>query len=228
MARIKTSGILSEISGSVSGMTFQQSLSGLTLRKKPLPLKINTGAQLNQRSSISYLQNLWFSLSQIDRNKWIYFLTWSKQAQNHNSNLLISGYQLFIKYQSARILAGLTPLTSFTFEPLNLPLISFEIYNSGSQFFILFSDYVTIDQYFFNMFLTHPVNVGTAYRVNGLRFMKVSHYVDRYYYIINPYLKAFGIIPLPGQQVNFRIYWFGANSPVLGFYQTGSKIIKST
>jgi hypothetical protein len=228
MARIKTSGILSEISGSVSGMTFQQSLSGLTLRKKPIPLKINSGPQLNQRSSISYLQNLWFSLSQVDRNKWIYFLTWSKQAQNHNSNLLISGYQLFIKYQSARILAGLIPLTSFTFEPLNLPIISFEIYNSGTQFFILFSDYVTVDQYFFNIFLTHPVNVGTAYRVNGLRFMKVSHYVDRYYYIIDPYVKAFGIIPLSGQQVNFRIYWFGANSPVLGFYQTGSKIIKST
>jgi len=55
MARIKLSGILSEISGSVSGMTFQNSLSGLTLRKKPIPLNPKSQSQLNQRNSLTYL-----------------------------------------------------------------------------------------------------------------------------------------------------------------------------
>jgi hypothetical protein len=57
--------------------------------------------------------------------------------------------------------------------------------------------------------------------------MPVSYHVDRQYYLINPYLNAFGSLPSPNQQVNFRMYWFGINSPVLGFYQTGSKIIKT-
>jgi hypothetical protein len=119
MARIKLSGILSEISGSVSGMTFQNSLSGLTLRKKPIPLNPKSQSQLNQRNSLTYLQNLWFELSQVDRNKWIYFISWSNQSQKHNTHLLLSGYQLFIKYQSARLIAGLPVLTSFVFEPIN-------------------------------------------------------------------------------------------------------------
>jgi hypothetical protein len=227
MARIKLSGILSEISGSVSGMTFQNSLSGLTLRKKPIPLNPKSQSQLNQRNSLTYLQNLWFELSQVDRNKWIYFISWSNQSQKHNTHLLLSGFQLFIKYQSARLIAGLPVLTSFVFEPINYPLLTFDLYNSGSTFYALFSDWVSSDQYFFNLFLTPPVNVGTSYRNVGLRFMPVSYHVDRQYYLINPYLNAFGSLPSPNQQVNFRMYWFGINSPVLGFYQTGSKIIKT-
>lgn len=227
MARVKLSGLLSDLSGSVAGMTFQQSLSGLTLRKKPIPLKINSQSQLIQRQNLSYLQSLWFNLSLVDRDKWKYFLSWSNQSQNHNTHLLISGYQLFIKYQSARILAGLPVLTSFVFEPINYGIIPFDLYISGSTFYALFEDWVSADQYFFNLFLTPPVSLGSAYRNPNLRFMKVSYHVDRQYYLINSYLNAFGSLPSLGQQVNFRMYWFGINSPVLGFYQTGSKIIQS-
>jgi hypothetical protein len=228
MARVKLSGLISDISGSVSGMTFQQSASGLTLRKKPFPINVSSVSQLNQRALIRSIQNLWFELSQSDHDKWNYFLSWSNQSQNHNTHKLINGYQLFIKYQIARSLIGLSPLTSFIFKPLDPPTLTFELWNSGSQFFALFSDYVENSNYFFNLFLTYPVNVGTSYRVNGLRFMKVSYFEDRYYYLLIPYSKIFGLIPLPNQQVNFRIYWYGINSPVLGYYMTGSKIIKST
>lgn len=227
MARVKLSGLLSDISGSVAGMTFQKSLSGLILRKKPIPLNPQSSSQLNQRSIITYLQNLWISLSQSDRNKWIYFLSWSNQTQNHNSKLLISGYQLFIKYQSARMLAGIPPLLSFVFEPINKPDLPFSFYNPGVTFYILFYDYVTNSQYFFNLFLSSPVNVGTKFRNYGLKFMPVFFTENRQYYLYDSYLKYFGKIPLPGQQVNYKIYWFGINSPVLGFYETGTSIIKT-
>ena len=227
MARVKLSGLLSDLSGSIAGMTFQQSSSGLTLRKKPIPLKINSQSQLIQRQNLAYLQSLWFDLSSVERAKWHYFLSWSNQSQNHNSHLLITGYQLFIKYQSSRLLAGLSPLTSFAFEPLNPPTLTFELYNPGVTFYALFSDYVSSGQYFFNLFLTPPVNVGTSYRNAGLRYMATSYHEDRFYYIIDSYVKTFGAVPLPGQQVNFRIYFFGVNSPVLGFFQTGSKIIQT-
>jgi hypothetical protein len=227
MARIKTSGLISDISGSVSGMTFQKSSSGLTLRKKPIPLNPQSPPQLIQRSAITYLQNLWISLSQPDRDKWIYFLSWSNQSQNHNSKLIISGYQLFIKYQSARMLAGLSPLLSFVFEPINKPYLPFSFYNPGVTFYILFHDYVSNSQYFFNLFLSSPVNVGTKFRNYGLKFMPVFFTEDHQYYLYDSYLKYFGEIPLPGQQVNYKIYWFGINSPVLGFYETGTSIIKT-
>ena len=85
MARVKLSGLISDISGSVSGMTFQQSAGGLTLRKKPFPINVSSVSQLNQRALIRSIQNLWFELSQSDRDKWNYFLSWSNQSQNHNT-----------------------------------------------------------------------------------------------------------------------------------------------
>jgi hypothetical protein len=227
MARIKTSGFISDISGSVSGMTFQQSASGLILRKKPIPLKSFSDSQSVIRSRILYLQSLWFSLPEEDRNKWKYFLSWSNQSQNHNKHLLISGYQLFIKYNSARLLAGLNVLTTFSFVPLDVVPRSFDLYNTGSTFYAFFNDYVESTDYFFNLFLSLPVNVGTAYRVNGLRFMPVLYDSDQLFYLVDSYSAIFNYIPAIGSQLNFRLYWFGITSPVLGFYETGSKIIKT-
>jgi hypothetical protein len=226
MARLKTSGLISDISGSISGMTFQHSVSGLIVRKKPIPLKIDSDSQHSQRGSMSYLQSQWLAMSEIDRNKWKYFLSWSNQSQKHNQHLLISGYQLFLKYQSARLLAGLSVLTNFSFVPLAVVPKTLALYNSGSTFLVLFDDYVQSDAYFFNLFLTSPVNFGTAYRCNGLRFMPVTYKTDTQYYLIGSYEGIFGTIPPVGAQLNYRIYWFGITSPVLGFYQTGTKIIK--
>jgi hypothetical protein len=227
MARIKTSGLISNISGSVAGMTFQQANSGLILRKKPIPLKIDSPSQHHQRNSISFLQSYWRDLADEDRLKWQYFLSWSNQSQNHNTHLLINGYQLFLKYQSARLLAGLDVLLNFSFVPLEVVPKTFVLFNSGSTFYMFFDDYVSSDQYFFNLFLTMPVNIGTKYRNNGLRFIPVTYHTERQYYLIDKYQSIFGSVPSAGAQLNFRIYWFGITSPVLGFYQTGSKIIQS-
>jgi len=226
MARIKTSGLISDISGSVSGMTFQKGVSGLVLRKKPIPLKIDSASQHKQRNAITFLQSKWALLTTGERNKWKYFLSWSNQSQKHNQHLLISGYQLYLKYQSARLLAGLNVITDFSFVPLDVVPRTLEIYNSGSTFFVLFDDYVQSDAYFFNLFLTMPVNVGTAYRCNCLRFMPVTYKTDTQYYLVGSYEGIFGTIPPVGSQLNYRIYWFGITSPVLGFYQTGTKIIQ--
>lgn len=226
MARIKYSSLVAKISGSVAGITFQDSKSGPILRSKPIPIHSKSESQLNIRSQIQTIHNAWFALSSGDRAKWNYFLSWSKQTQKHNPNLLINGYQLYCKYQSARLTAGLGLLSSFDFTPLESYPNSFELYNSGATFYAFFPDYVQSVKYFFNLFLTYPVSVGSAYRNNGLRFMPVSYGDGPLYYLINSYPAAFGVLPLPSQQVNFRIYWFGTTSPTLGYYQTGSKIIK--
>lgn len=227
MARVQLGSIITDISGSIGGNSFSKDHYGLSIRRKPLPINPQSINQSVQRNRITNLQALWLALTIEDREKWNYFVYWSHQSLKNNHSKLLSGYNLFLKYQSARLMAGLSILSTFDFVPLTVIPDSFTLYNSGSTFYALMNDYVSSDQYFFNLFLSYPVNINTAYRSNGLRFMKVSYHTDRFYYLIDPYQAAFSILPVPGQQVNFRIYWFGITSPVLGFYQTGTKIIQA-
>jgi len=228
MARLKTSGLISDIAGSVSGMTFQQSAAGLILRKKPIPLKIDSDSQHVQRNRISFLQSQWLQMSEVDRYKWKYFLSWSNQSQKHNQHLLLSGYQLYLKYQTARLLAGYSLLTDFTFEPLyGSPSFS-SISVSGSTLYLVLIASPDSNRSCMNCFLSNIVRNGTSYRNSGLRFVPSVQYTPGYYSFLDNYQKIFGFLPLAGDQICFRFYFFNIYSPVLGFYLTGSTVILGT
>jgi hypothetical protein len=70
MAIIKTSGLISDIRGSINGSTFQRSASGLVMRSKPVSVGRGTNSQNNIRNINSQLNFAWQNLSQAQRDLW--------------------------------------------------------------------------------------------------------------------------------------------------------------
>lgn len=73
MAIVSLSGLISDIRGSVSGSTFQQSGAGLTMRKKPLPIGQSTNRQYLIRARQGQLNRAWLTLSDEQRLAWTAF-----------------------------------------------------------------------------------------------------------------------------------------------------------
>ena len=70
MALIKTSALVSEISGKVGGNVFARNRGGSYVRKFAVPLNPKTPAQSKQRSRLAFVSNAWKSLSAADKEGW--------------------------------------------------------------------------------------------------------------------------------------------------------------
>ena len=70
MAIIKTSGLISDIRGSINGSTFQRSAAGLIMRSKPISVGKGSNSQNNIRQINSRLNYAWQTLSQAQRDLW--------------------------------------------------------------------------------------------------------------------------------------------------------------
>lgn len=73
MAIVTTSGLITDIRGSVAGTTFQQSGAGLTMRKKPFPVGKGTNAQSRVRALQADLNRYWLALTDSQRLVWASF-----------------------------------------------------------------------------------------------------------------------------------------------------------
>jgi hypothetical protein len=89
MAIIKTSGLISDIKGSINGSTFQRSAAGLTMRSKPTSVGRGSNAQLNVRNLNGQLNFAWSNLTDSQRTQWSSFANFTngigKTNQRNNS-----------------------------------------------------------------------------------------------------------------------------------------------
>jgi hypothetical protein len=119
MAIIVTSGLISHIKGSMAGSTFQRSASGLTMRKKPLPVGRGTNSQLNQRNIVAQLNVAWNLLTDAQRLLWASFSNYTNgqgktNKQNTSAN---TGKTQFVAVNSWLLLYGKALLQVPTLVP---------------------------------------------------------------------------------------------------------------
>jgi hypothetical protein len=117
MAIVTTSGLISHIKGSMGGSTFQSSASGLTMRKKPIPVGRGTNAQLQQRNIIGQLNFAWSNLTDQQRAVWGNFANFCNgvgktNKQNRSAN---TGKTQFVAVNSWLLQYGKPILTAPTF-----------------------------------------------------------------------------------------------------------------
>ncbi len=138
MAIITTSGLISNIRGSIAGSTFQRSASGLTMRKKPLPIGRGSNAQNNQRTIIAQLNVEWNNLDNNVRTFWRSFSDYTNGVgfTNRRRSSANTGKTQFIAVNSWLLLYGLPVLRVPTLVPPLAPLqpyydVNFESSNLG-------------------------------------------------------------------------------------------------
>lgn len=227
MARIKLGPIVTDISGSIGGLTIQRNRFGMTMRAKPLPLYSETPAQYDIRRKIAFLQYSWQALTDAQRRQWNRFLDFSGQTIRRDRSVLLSGQTLYIKYQLWRLLYGQALLTTIAYAPMPDWEDILNIQLDGPLINLNFDGNIIHTSYFFIFKTTTPRNENQAYNPKGLRFMVVAFATDSSFNFALPYVQAFGALPPINSWLHYCLRYFSVISPVFTGIFTGKMKVTS-
>lgn len=96
MARITYGSIITEIAGSIGGVTFQRNASGFIAKRKSLRFKKNTPKQSTSVNSFQSPLQLWSSLSEDSRTLWANFAANYEKSNKWNVVKFLNGYNWFM------------------------------------------------------------------------------------------------------------------------------------
>lgn len=227
MARVKYGGIVTDISGSVSGATFQRGIYGGTMRNKPNPIKSATPAQMLIRGYMMQLHYAWSDLDPADRTQWDRFISFSSASINRDKSILLSGHDLFLKYNLFRLLQDQEILTVPSYSPNPEYSNLHEIENDyGVLTFKLLAAIVGGIQ-FFNLKLSAPRKESLSFSKQGLRFIFCDTMGVVAYNITAAYLAVFGALPAVGAILHYSIRFYSLTAPVYSNSLTGITTIQA-
>lgn len=109
MAVIKPGPMISDIRGSINGVTFGRNRAGLFARQRVAPVQPGTEKQTNVRNAVSYLQNLWrVTLTNEERATWENLGTISGGIGALGDKIRLTGIQCFLRTNVIKRIAGHT------------------------------------------------------------------------------------------------------------------------
>jgi hypothetical protein len=228
MARVKFGGLVSEVSGSVGGSTFQKSLYGNTLRNKPLPIHRRSPAQETIRRYLQQLHAAWRALTSAERTQWDRFINFSNQSIRRDSGVLMTGHDLFIKYNLAKLMIGDAILTVPTY--ISMPEVPIEEGTIGRDVAAMgwaLSDTYDDDALFFLLKLSSPRLASRRFSPQGLRWIPTDYdglaAIDLY----PAYPNIFGFVPPAGVYLHFTLQWFSRTAPLMNAPKSGTVLVES-
>lgn len=212
MARIKFSGLVTEIRGSIGGTTFQRNAYGFTVKNKSsmtLPLTVT---QLQRQNLYSRATKDWGQLTEVQRETWRTWASTFPQFAANNPDSQLSGFAVFVKHHLlAKLNAGspLVVLPAPSFEKPALDLLQFRLVRSADTLRLIVTSSDESDQWRVNLFLSRPFAqaqnfIGTATRfIIGLSNAMFDEN------IAPDYSAVFGSLPTVGQVINLRMQQTG-------------------
>lgn len=200
MARIRYSGLVQDISGSIGGTTFQRNAFGSTIRSKPTPVKSLTASQQASRVYMSQCITLWNGLSVANRALWdravSYYIVFSK----FNKTSLLTGRALFIKYNLIRLRAGLSVMTTFDYlTPV------YHAYTWSLNKHVPNGNYLLLDQdlqdnnHILLARFSLPLVATSRSMINQTRVCRLIRSSSTYYFFATDYRAIFGADIVSGQ-----------------------------
>lgn len=228
MARIKFGGIVSDISGSVGGSTFQKSLYGSILRNKPLPIHKRTFGQEVIRYHLQQLHAAWRTLTTPERIQWNRFINFSNQTIRRDSGVLMSGHDLFIKYNLIKLMIGDAILTVPTY--ISMPEVPVEEGTIGRDPIAMgwgLDDTYDEAAVFFIIKLTSPRLASRSFSRQGLRWIPVDYDGVAAINLYPAYPNIFGFVPPAGCYLHFTLQWFSRTAPLMNSPKSGTVLVES-
>jgi len=104
MARIIYGSIITDIKGSIGGITFQKNGSGTIARLKPRKTKTNTQKQRDQQPRLKQVQAAWNLLSLVNKILWNDFAAVNNKIGLDGQEKKLTGYQWFLTINENRLL----------------------------------------------------------------------------------------------------------------------------
>lgn len=214
MARIKFGGIVSDISGSVGGSTFQRSNYGVSLRNKPTGILKRSSSQTTIRQLLSELHAAWRALTPGERLMWQQFISFSSPTIRRDSGILLTGHDLFIKYNMFRRMNAFAMMETPVFASMPQTTYDPVVNLMGADLFLAFPDNIDHDSYWFVFKVTSPRLPSRSFSNRGLRFLKITPSTESNWDITALYVAAFGAAPLENDYVHLSVQFFSVVAPV--------------
>lgn len=104
MARIIYGAIITDIAGSIGGITFQKNGSGTIARLKPRKNQTNTQRQRDQQPRLKEVQRNWNLLSLVNKVLWNDFAAINNKIGLDGQEKKLTGYQWFLTINENRLL----------------------------------------------------------------------------------------------------------------------------
>lgn len=227
MARIKYGSLVTEISGSIGGSTFQRSSSGNTLRNKPNPIRSTSPAQLLIRQYMKQAHAAWLAMESVERLQWQQFTAYSTPKIKHDKHVIMSGHNLYLKYQVSRLLAGLAIQDTLSYIPMPTWYYPVSVLSDAPNIYLETDSPAEepIVDIFVIFMVSAPRRATRKFYPQGLRFCKcVGDNWDGLTFHTD-YLANFGAIPSVGDILHYNYQVFSTVSPIFSNIRTGSLLV---
>ena len=114
----KLGPLVSAVTGSVGGTTFQRSANGLLVKSKPLPTLRRSTAAVNARQRTATLNTAWFKLDESERAAWADFALTQEFVNRFGDPVTGTAYMAFMRCNQG---AYLSAAGSYTFTTQTAP-----------------------------------------------------------------------------------------------------------
>jgi hypothetical protein len=96
MARVTYGALITELAGSIGGITFHKNGSGNIARLKPNMPMIASHNQALQQSKLNSLVAIWPTLTLVQKNSWINFAIAHPHINEFDESKIVNGFQWFM------------------------------------------------------------------------------------------------------------------------------------
>lgn len=225
MARVKFGSIVTGLSGSVGGSTFQKSGFGNSLRNKPNPIRKQTPGQGSVRYYVSQLHAAWRGMTDAQRTAWDRYINFSNQSIRRDRGILMSGHALFIKYNLAKLMIGDAIIEDLIYISMPTFPTMAQFGSDGATFIFDANDVYTAAQMFCLLKVTTPRIPSRSFSPQGLRNIPLTYDGSGTFNIGAAYQAIFGFVPAPNLTIHYSLQWFSRTAPLIASPMVGKTVI---
>jgi len=204
MARIKFSGLVTEIRGSVGGTTFQRNAYGYTVKNKANMVNPNSLSQQTQQTTLFKCVNSWGQLTSAQRDEVDSWASANPQYSKNNPDSQLSGFAVWVRWWIFNITYRLNNYPSYVgvYDPV--PAIAAMTFTLTSLAGVLTLGRVALPDdnvWAGGVFLSPSTSESKNFAGSSLRFINDFVSTTGTSDITSQYTNVFGAIPTPGQTI---------------------------
>lgn len=208
MARIKYSGLIDSINGSIGGTTFQNNRYGFTIKRKPSGNKNATPNQQVRRNAMYSVQQEWIALTPAERSNWNTYASTFPTPTRLDPSVYLNGINLFEKYHLLRKLWTQTVLANPSGAQQTLSGLGISIQNAAGVLDADVAATVSGGNWYSLVFLSRPLRPTSNLAKNNTRFVQAANVSASYNQnMTTAYQNVFGFIPVNGDTIQYRLVW---------------------
>jgi hypothetical protein len=227
MSLVTYSGLINKLSGKIGSSVFSQSCGGQVLRRSPSSIFRQSPDRQNVNARIIQLSRMWSTLTQAQRDEWIYYASFISFYSKRSGTYKLGGYQCFMKCNSNLLLIGASPNSSpiWDFSSHTLSIISFVANTSDAV--IGYTPEIDLDTHYPLCHLSDCLSAGLSSGKGKLYFITPNSFDEEEAHFTTHYSSAFGHMPYIGKKIFADCTIIDINSGVSGNTLSTSTIIQS-